>query len=124
MLFNHISFINESEQAEEYKKRKAEEATKREREEEERQSRRSNAEYPFVANDKQSHDDTDKFSNIGAFMQRHYEKNNNWEEYYGKGKYDREAIDRHMRRHPEQWNGDKYIGSKKESSIFESVEFI
>ena len=37
---------------------------------------------------------------------------------------DADAINRHMRRHPDQWDGDKYIGPKKECGIFESVEFI
>lgn len=36
----------------------------------------------------------------------------------------RDVVNRHMRRHPEQWDGGKYIGPKKESSIFESVTFL
>ena len=36
----------------------------------------------------------------------------------------RDAINKHMRRHPDQWEDGKYIGPKKESSIFESVTFL
>ena len=37
---------------------------------------------------------------------------------------DADAINRHMRRHPEQWENGKYIGPKSECGIFGSVEFI
>ena len=35
-----------------------------------------------------------------------------------------DAIERHMRRHPDQWDGDKRIKTRSESGIFESVEFL
>lgn len=37
---------------------------------------------------------------------------------------DTDAINRHMRRHPDQWDGDKRIKIRSESGIFESVEFL
>ena len=37
---------------------------------------------------------------------------------------DADAINRHMRRHPDQWDGDKRIKTRSESGIFESVEFL
>ena len=37
---------------------------------------------------------------------------------------DIDAINRHMRRHPDQWGGDKRIKTRSESGIFESVEFL
>ena len=36
----------------------------------------------------------------------------------------RDAVNRHMRRHPDQWDGDKRIKTRSESGIFESVEFL
>ena len=35
-----------------------------------------------------------------------------------------DAINKHMRRHPDQWDGDKRIKTRSESGIFESVEFL
>lgn len=35
-----------------------------------------------------------------------------------------DAIERHMRRHPDQWEGSKRIKTRSESGIFESVEFL
>ena len=35
-----------------------------------------------------------------------------------------DSIERHMRRHPDQWDGDKRIKTRSESGIFESVEFL
>lgn len=35
-----------------------------------------------------------------------------------------DAVNRHMRRHPDQWDGDKRIKTRSESGIFESVEFL
>lgn len=40
------------------------------------------------------------------------------------GGYDMETVNRHMRRHPDQWDGDKRIKTRSESGIFESVEFL
>ena len=37
---------------------------------------------------------------------------------------DMDAIEKHMRRHPDQWDGDKRIKTRSESGIFESVEFL
>ena len=36
----------------------------------------------------------------------------------------RDAVNRHMRRHPDQWDGDKRIKTRSESGIFESIEFL
>lgn len=37
----------------------------------------------------------------------------------------RDAVNRHMRRHPDQWDGDKRIKTRSEAcGIFESVEFL
>ena len=35
-----------------------------------------------------------------------------------------DSVNRHMRRHPDQWDGDKRIKTRSESGIFESVEFL
>lgn len=47
-----------------------------------------------------------------------------WEEGWGYDRGDVDVINRHMRRHPDQWDGDKRIKTRSESGIFESVEFL
>ena len=37
---------------------------------------------------------------------------------------DIDAVEKHMRRHPDQWDGDKRIRTRSESGIFESVDFL
>lgn len=148
MVFNHITFLNEGEQAEEYKKRKAEEAAKKEKEERERNERR----YSGLEKDKHSRfvgnktnkedikkavendDDKDLNRRVSDSMADDarrasaaaYVANRNGlrGDDFNKG-FD--ATNKDMRRHPERWKKEHEsdtINTKRESSIFESVEFI
>lgn len=144
MIFTRVTFLNEGEQAEEYKKRKAEEADRKEKEEKERVNRRfgnhgfrdgggrKGIEDRYNMGTETEHDieDDHRFVNANkAAVRDDYKRAANWKntpmrDTKADWHYSQDAIDKHMRRHPEQWDGDKYIGPRKESSIFESVEFI
>lgn len=146
MIFNHIEFLNEGEQAEEYKKRKAEEAAKKEQEEKERNERRyggleNDIHSSFVGNKtnkesikkavRGSDEEFDKVSNSMANDERRANaasyvaaRNRLRGDDFNKG-FD--AINKDMRRHPDRWKKEHEsdrINTKRESSIFESVHFI
>lgn len=48
----------------------------------------------------------------------------NWDKGWGYDREGQDVVNRHMRRHPDQWDGDKRIKTRSESGIFESVEFL
>jgi len=145
MLFNYINFLNEGEQAEEYKKRKAEEAAKKEQEEKEREERRyggleEDQHHRFVGN--QRHTDK-KFSDMSDSEQDRYTDkmgederrasaaayvaNKNRNNPNSNFNRDFDTINKDMRRHPDRWKKEHdsdRISTKRESSIFESVKFI
>ena len=137
MIFTRVTFLNEGEQAEEYKKRKAEEAAHKEKEEKERNERR----YGGLEKDKHTQFVGNKM-NMRAFRKADLDKmsEEEYDKYYDTHAEDEhranaaarmanktgahgddfnkafDAANKHMRRHPEKY--------KHESSIFESVSFL
>lgn len=122
-LFENISFINEGEQAEEYKARKAKEKEEARDKEDDRVFHRDKSWHDkdpktrgrdgnLYISKKKAIDD--KARDIAY---KNNPKVNAWMLYDDAMQHKRnvDAIKRHMRRHPDQY---------KESSIFESVQFI
>ena len=123
-IFESVVFLNEGEQAEEYKKRKNEEAAKKEQEEKEREERRyggleKDQHHRFVGN--QSHIDK-KFSDMSdseqdRYRDRYMDKMSDDERRASAAAYVAnrnrlrgddfnkgfDAINKDMRRHPERW---------------------
>lgn len=139
-----FNIYNEGQQAEEYKARKAKEAEEKEKAEAERKARRYNTDDLRIGmkNDEdyegamrtyraQTVNSNDSDKRMRAMLSPNVSMNK--KENIIKStprKMDdilmhTDAIQKHMKRHPKQWDGDKYIGPKKESyGIFESVEFL
>ena len=127
----------EGEQAEAYKAKKAKEAEENEKAEAERVAKRNQAgvktqdfEDKFYEGDSEARKDHNRFIDARKVVLRDEDKRaSNWRNTPmrdTKKAYtdDRDAVNRHMRRHPDQWDGDKRIKSRSESGIFESVEFL
>lgn len=140
-MFGNIAFLNEGEQAEEYKKRKNEEAAKKEQEEKEREERRyggleKDQHHRFVGNQRHISDmsdsEQDRYMDKMSDDERRasaaaYVANKNRNNPNNNFNRDFDAINKDMRRHPERWKKEHdsdRINTKRESSIFESVEFI
>lgn len=136
------NIILEGQQAEEYKARKAKEAEEKYKENEERVKRRLRSgiktqgdfEDKYYNDDPDAIKDQDRFMNAKKVVQRDDNSRFNPATVYDR-KFrgldgnawadDRDAVNRHMRRHPDQWDGDKRIKTRSEAcGIFESVEFL
>lgn len=136
----------EGQQAEEYKARKAKEAEDKEKAEDERKAKRYNitpGQQQFGMKNGEDYESALRtfnaskanFNDVNKRGDKIKSPNVSMKEKEGliKGSprtiddinMHTDAIQKHMKRHPEQWDGDKYIGPKKEScGIFESVEFL
>lgn len=163
-MFGNVAFLNEGEQAEEYKRKKAEEAAKKEKEKEDYMSRRGtgsrgmystrdkNGDYRITqthgAGDRNNYTKDSVTDSTGAKLNvksRSDEDINrkaaasevvgrNFPKKDGESWFDKErvyntsiakdAINKDMRRHPDRWKEGPDGQMHRESSIFESVEFI
>ena len=134
----------EGQQAEEYKARKAKEAEEKEKAEAERKAKRYDPNNLRIGM-KNDEDVSGAFRTMNAQIANSHDSDRRMRDILSPNVSMRkkenivhstprkiddilmhtDAIQKHMKRHPEQWDGDKYIGPKKENcGIFESVEFL
>lgn len=133
------NIYTEGEQAEAYKRKKEAEEAKAKEQEEKRRCRYASNEQPGARQhisgytklgtpitdgptkeDKKRDKDTSKAAKR-AIKGENFESPEEKEYQYNIAK---DAANRHMRRHPDQWKRGHHIGPKSESGIFESIEFL
>lgn len=135
-----FNIYNEGQQAEEYKARKAKEAEEKEKAEAERVNRRiqagtqtktQNFDDEFYSGNPSARKDHNRAIDARRVVLRDEDhRAHNWRNTpmrYTKQDYtdDRDAVNRHMRRHPDQWDWPNRIKTHSEAyGIFESVEFL
>lgn len=130
------NIYTEGQQAEEYKARKDKEAEEKEKAEAERINRRlqagvktQNFEDEYYDGNPSARKDHNRAIDARRVVLRDEDKRaTNWRNTpmrYTKQDYtdDRDAVNRHMRRHPDQWDGPNRVKSES-YGIFESVELL
>ena len=133
------NIYTEGEQAEAYKRKKEAEKAKAEEQEERHRFRYGSDEQPGAKqhvsgytklgtpiSDGPTKEDKkrDKDASKAAKRAIKGEKFESPEEKASQDNLAKDAANRHMRRHPDQWKRGHHIGPKSESGIFESVEFL
>ena len=120
-IFKNVSFVNEGEQTEEYKARKAKEAEDKKKAEAEREKRRYKETGLGPGNRFNGTNDYDRrIKTLDVANNEHESRaragyNKEYKNFTNNTHGALDAINRHIRRHPDQY---------KESTIFESVQFL